>query len=441
MSARMDKKTILKGVWWVNGKEHNKFAGILTYGRGYVPTLEIFQKEFDFVKQSIPDNSIIYGDVFEDSKKIQAVTLLECTPQNSPGILSVGAFYYHQEFVNADCVAIGMQLDDHEIAQVKSPQNIHITCPGLDEYILENAIDHIWKENIPKGRAYHINDLDRIVYAQPEPIEIEIDIGTIAILLGPSIKGRSISSRYSIHICLEKPTQEAEVNSLIYVQLLTFLSIMTGRREYIERHSITISSDQTGYGSLNLELNYGHIAHSTNETKYNMLQGLLIGKEENLRKSATLFPKWRENFAFVNDLAFHYLRMVDEPTKANLLQVFPYIEEYSIDRCNGKGKTFDALKIVIESLTKHFNQNEIYCRHFPTDKTEHIAKQLANFRNKNQHRKNTEESTFSLHKVYAYINVILRLIFLKEMEYSYKDIDSEINHWRSWRQIDTEIEQ
>lgn len=431
-----DDQKILKGMWWIKGNEDKKFTGILTYGDGYVPTLEIFPKEYEFDKQLVPNGSTVYGDVFGESQKIQAVTLLECTSQNSFGSLDVGAFIYKQEFVYADCVAIGMLLDDDEIAQVQSPLNIYLTCPGLDEYSLAHTIDHIWKDNIPKGRAYRINDIDKIVYTQPEPITIEIDIGTITISLGPSGASRKLSTRYLIEINLENPTPQAEINSLIYSQLLSFLSIMTGRSQYIKRHSITISSNQTSSGSLNIELNYGHIAHSTQETKHNMLQSILIGSEENMRKFATLFPKWRENFAFVKDLAFHYLQMVEQPTETNILQAFPYIEEYSIDRCNGKGKTFDALKSVIESLTKAFYQNKIYCQHFPTDKTEHIAKQLSNFRNNNQHRKNTEESTFSTHKVYAYINVILRLIFLKEMEYSYEDIDSEIGHWTFWRQID-----
>ncbi len=431
----MDTQTILKGMWWIRGNENKKFAGILTYGGGYVPTLEIFLKDFDFRKQSVPDNCIIYGDVFEESKKIQAVTLLGCTPQNRSGTYPVGAYIYKQEFIRVDCVAIGMLLNDDEITQVQSPQNIYLTCPGLNEYSLADFVDYVLKDNIPEGGGWYLTDLDRIEYYQPDPITIEIDIGTITISLVPSSAGGDISSRYSIQISLDNPTPEAEVNSLVYSQLLSFLSIITGRREYIERHSITINSKQIRSGSLSLELNYGHITRLTNETKNDMLQTLLIGREENMRKFATLFPKWRENFEFVKDLAFHFLQMIDQPTKANLLQAFPYIEEYSIDRCNGKGKTFDALKSLIESLTKAFYQNKIYCQHFPTDKTEHIAKQLSNFRNNNQHRKNTEESTFSLHEVYAYINVILRLIFLKEMEYSYEDVDSEIGHWTFWRLI------
>ena len=70
MSGRMDKKTILRGMWWVKGNENDKFTGILTYGGGYVPTLEIFPKEYDWDKQKVPNNSTIYGDVFGESKKI-----------------------------------------------------------------------------------------------------------------------------------------------------------------------------------------------------------------------------------------------------------------------------------------------------------------------------------------------------------------------------------
>ena len=43
---------------------------------------------------------------------------------------------------------------------------------------------------------------------------------------------------------------------------------------------------------------------------------------------------------------------------------------------------------------------------------------------------------YSLSEVYAYIDVILRSVFLREMEYSYMDIDNEIVHWQSWRRID-----
>ena len=440
MSGRMDKKTILRGMWWVKGNENDKFTGILTYGGGYVPTLEIFPKEYDFDTQKVPNNSTIYGDVFRESKNIQAVTLLECTSQNSLGHFDVGAFIYKQEFVYADCVAIGMLLDDDEIAQVQSPQNVYLTCPGLDQYSAAHAIDYIWKDNIPKGRAYRINDLDKIVYTQPKPIVIEIDIGTITISLGQSSTVRDISSRYLIHISMKNPTPEAEVNSLIYSQLLSFLSLMTGRREYIETHNISINSNQTRSGSLTIELNYGHIAHSTQETKYSILQTLLLGREENMRKFATLFPKWRENFAFVEDLAFHYLQMVNQPTETNILQAFPHIETYVLERLSKKNmkSMSNILSKVIHSNAKYFSYSNVYPQHFPTDRIDHIANQLANFRHKRIHPKSDKECMFSLEEVYAHINVILRSIFLKEMEYSYKDIDSEIGHWRLWRQIDGE---
>ena len=276
-------------MWWVKGNENEKFTGILTYGGGYVPTLEIFPKEYDWDKQKVTDGSTIYGDVFGESKKIQAVTLLECTSQNSLGHFNVGAFIYKQEFVHADCVAIGMLLDDDEIAQVQSPQNIYLTCPGLDEYSMAYAVDYVWKDNNPKGRAYRVSDLDKIEYKQPDPIEIEIDIGTITISLGPSSTGRGISSRYSIHISLKTPTPKAEVNRLIYSQILSFLSIMTGRREYIESHTVAINSNQTSSGSLTLELNYGHNTLPTQETKSSILQTLLVGREENMKSSHLFF--------------------------------------------------------------------------------------------------------------------------------------------------------
>lgn len=438
MIGRSNKQTELQGMWWIKGKKDNKFTGILTYGGGHVPTLEIFLKDFDFRKQSVPDTCTIYGDVFGESTKIQAVTLLECTPQNGLGMFTVGAYIYKQEFLRVDCVAIGMLLNDDEIAQVKSPQNIHLTCAGLDEYSFAQAIEYVWKDNIPEGQAYRNSDLERIEFNHPEPIAIEIDIGTITISLGSSSGGRDLSSRYSIHISMENPRPEAEINALIYSQLLTFLSIMTGRIEYIERHSITINSKQTRSGSLDLELNYGHLAHSTNETKYDMLQTLLLGREENMRKFATLFPKWRENFENVKDMVFHYLQMVDEPHEANLLQAFPHIENYVLERLLKKPKKGmpGILSEVIHSIADHFSCSNVYSQHFPADQREHIANQLANFRHKRIHPKSNKECDFSFNKVYAYIEVILRLIFLKEMEFSYENIDNEINHWRLWRVID-----
>ena len=425
-------------MWWVKGNENEKFTGILTYGGGYVPTLEIFPKEYDWDKQKVTDGSTIYGDVFGESKKIQAVTLLECTSQNSLGHFNVGAFIYKQEFVHADCVAIGMLLDDDEIAQVQSPQNIYLTCPGLDEYSMAYAVDYVWKDNNPKGRAYRVSDLDKIEYKQPDPIEIEIDIGTITISLGPSSTGRGISSRYSIHISLKTPTPKAEVNRLIYSQILSFLSIMTGRREYIESHTVAINSNQTSSGSLTLELNYGHNTLPTQETKSSILQTLLVGREENMKKFASLFPKWRENFEFVKDLALHYVEMVEEATETNILRTFTYIERYVLERLLNKNKKGMAgiLDKVINSNANYFQSSNAYAKHFPADQREYIAGQLANFRNKHIHSKSKEECMYSLSEVYAYIDVILRSVFLREMEYSYMDIDNEIVHWQSWRRID-----
>ncbi|MCY3915449.1 MAG: hypothetical protein OXG49_05495 [Chloroflexi bacterium] len=433
----MDKKTILKGMWWIKGNEKDKFAGILTYGGGYVPTLEIFPKEFEWDKQKVPNNSTIYGDVFVESKKIQAVTLLECTSENSIGSLDVGAFIYKQEFVYARCVAIGMLLDDDEIAQVQSPQNIYLTCPGLDEYSMAHSVDYVWKDNIPKGRAYHINDLEKIIYTPPEPIEIEIDIGTITITLGPSSTSRNLSTEYLIHIGLANPTQQAEVNSLIYSQFLTFLSIMTGRREHIRTHNVSIDSEQTRSGSLSLELNYGQTAYSTQATKHSIRESLLIGREENMRKFATLFPKWRMNFEFVGDLAFQYLKMLDHPTKDNILRAFSYIEAYALERLFQKDDAdmYSILKKIIKSNATYFQSSNIYAQHFPAERRHHTASQLGHFRHKSTHPKSDKECVFSLEEVYAYIDVILRSTFLKEMEYSFADTDNVIGHWQSWHRI------
>ena len=302
---------------------------------------------------------------------------------------------------------------------------------------MAHTIDYIWKDNIPKGRAYRTNDLDKIVHTQPEPVIIEIDIGTITISLGGSSTARDISLRYLIDISLENPTPQAEVNTLIYSQLLSFLSIMTGRREHIETHTITINSNQTRSGSLSIELNYGHIAHSTQDTKYSILQRLLLGGEANMRKFATLFPKWRENFAFVKDLAFHYLQMVDQPTETNILQTFSHVETYVLKRILEKNKKGmpGILSEFIKCIADHFSGSVVYSQHFPADQIEHLADQLANFRHKRIHPRSNKECVFSLGKVYAYIDLLLRSVFLLEMEYSYEDIEREIRHWQSWHQI------
>ena len=438
MSSRMDKKTTVKGMWWVKGNENQKFTGILTYGDGYAPTLEIFPKVYDFGKQLVPNNSTVYGDVFGESKKLQAVTLLECTSENSLGMLTVGAFMYKQEFVYADCVAIGMLLDDDEIAQVNSPQQIFFTCPGLDEFGPAYTVDYVWKDNLPNDRPYRINDLAKTVFIKPEPIVIEIDIGTITISLGGSSSARGLTSQYLIEISLNHPTPAPEVNSLIYSQLLSFISIMTGRSEYIATHNLTINSNQTRSGSLNIELKYGHRAHSKQETEYSVLQKLLLGSEENMRKFATLFPKWRENFPFVKDLAFHYLWMVDQPNIINILQAFPHIETYVLERLlrkNKKGMS-GILSEVIHCIAGYFSCSKLYSQHLLADQRDHIAAQLMNFRHKQQHSKSREESIFSLEEVYAYIDVLLRSVFLIEMEYPHEDIDTAIGHWQSWHQID-----
>lgn len=213
---------------------------------------------------------------------------------------------------------------------------------------------------------------------------------------------------------------------------------MTGRREYIETHNIDINSNQTRSGSLSLELSYGHVAHWTRKARYTILQTLLLGREENMRKFATLFPKWRENFTFVKDLAFHYLEMVDQSTETNILQAFPHIETYVLERLSMKNmkSMSDILSKVIHSNADHFQCSNVYAQHFPTDRRDLIANQLANFRHKRIHPKSDKECLFSIEEVYAYINVILRSIFLKEMEYSYKDIDEGIGHWELWHRID-----
>ena len=434
----MEKKTTLKGMWWVKENEVDKFVGILTYGGGFRPTLEIFPKDFEFDAPKVPDGSTLYGDVFGDSRKVQAVTLLKCKSQNNWGSLEVGAYIYKQEFVYADCVAIGLLLNDDEITQVQSPQEIYLTCPGLDEYSMVRTVEYVWKENIPKDRAYRVSDLDKIVYTQPESIVIQIDIGTITIHLGRSSTTRDLSSHYGIHINLSKPTPMGEVNSLIYSEILSFLSVMTGQKEYIRTHNITINSKQTNNDTLSIELNYGHFAHSTRETEYSILQALMLGREENLRKFVTLFPKWRENFAFVKYLAFYYMQMAEPPTKTNLLQAFPHIERYALDRLKKKGNLACHLNEVIHSIAEYFSFSSVFCQHFPCDRRCQIASHIANFRNNLIHPRSKKECKYSIEEVYAYIAIIMRAIFLKEMEYTYKDLDKQIEHWQSWRQLEVD---
>ena len=434
----MEKKTTLKGMWWVKGNEDDKFVGILTYASGYIPTLEIYPKHFEFDAQKVSNGSTLYGDVFGDSRKIQAITLLGCTSQHSWGTLDVGAFLYKQEYVYADCVAIGMLLYDDEIAQVQSPKNIYLTCPGLDEYSAVQTLDYVWKDNIPSGKAYRINDLDKIVFTPPDPIEIKVDIGTITISLGPSSNFRDLTSRYSIHICLKKPTPEAEVNKLIYEQLLSFLSIMTGRREYIDSHHITITSDQTRTGSLGLDLSYGHINHSKDEAKFNVLHTLLLGRD--LNSFVDLFPMWRMNFEFVKDLAFHYMEMIEQPNQVLLLRAFSIIEHYVLERLTKRNsqRTFGVFQKFINVNVDYFQDSELVPRYFPADQRDHIACQLTKFRNKSIHPKSNKESIFSFNKVYAYIFVLLRLNFLREMECPCEVLDRETKHWSLWRQLEVD---
>ena len=132
--------------------------------------------------------------------------------------------------------------------------------------------------------------------------------------------------------------------------------------------------------------------------------------------------------------------MVNQPTETNILQAFPHIETYVLERLSKKNmkSMSNILSKVIHSNAKYFLYSNVYPQHFPTDRIDHIANQLANFRHKRIHPKSDKECMLSLEEVYAHINVILRSIFLKEMEYSYKDIDSEIGHWRLWRMIDGE---
>lgn len=438
MPRSINKQTVRKGMWWIKGKETKKFAGILTYGDGYLPILEIFPKEYEFMKQLVPDGSTVYGDVFLDSKKLEAVTLLDCSSRNSPGRLTVGAYIYKQEFVYANCAAIGLLLDDSEIAQLKSPQRIFLTCPGLDDYSMANAIEYVWKGNIPQDRVYRTSDLDRIVFTQPEPIEIDIDIGKISISLGASSTARDLSSRYSIHIILEEPVPETEANALIYSQFLTFVSIMTGRLEYFSSHSVEISTDKVGTKEFGIDLNYGHPSHEAREPLASMFHTLLLGTPANMRKFASLFPIWRENFAFVEEMAFHYLRMVDYSTETNLLQTFSLIEKYALDRLlekHTKGMQ-GILEEVIKSNAAHYHSSEVHARHFPAHRKAHLAEQLANYRHNCIHPKSNKECRLTTDQVYAYVEAILRSVFLREMGYAFGDVDKAINHWWCWRDIE-----
>lgn len=442
----MRKQKILKGMWWVKGSEDNKFTGILTYGGGYVPTLEIFPKEFDWDKQLVPNDSIVYGDVFweapkaNNSMKLQAVTLLGCTSRNSLGNFEIGEFIYKQEFVRVDCVAIGMQLNDDGIEQLQFPQDIFLTCPGLDKYSAAHALKYVWKDDIQDGRAYRTSDLQEIIYTPIEPVVIDIDIGTIEISVFPSSSNRDISSQYSIGIKLNNPTPKDDVNSQIYDQLLTFISIMTGRGEYFDTHSVSISSNQTRLDWLSVDVNYGHITYSMREEDHSILDNLLIVGD--MSNFITLFPKWRKNFSFVKDLAFHYIRMIDYRFTSDMMQTFPQIETYLLNRkhsdkesaITGVGNTSTNMTTIINYVANYFSASDRYLEHFPKAQRKSIATQLANFRNKNQHSK-SKISEYSSSAVYAYLDVLLRSVFLIEMEYPSENVDRGTDHWRSWRGI------
>lgn len=446
MSGKMNKKSVLKGIWWVKGNEQNKFTGILTYGDGYVPTLEIFRKEYDWDKLLVPNNSIVYGDVFweapeaNNSRKLQAVTLLGCKSRNNAGHFDIGEFIYKQEFVRVECVAIGMQLNDDGIEQLQFPQDIYLTCPGLDKYSVAHALKYAWKDDIQDGRAYRTSDLKEIIYTPIEPIVIDISIGTIEISVFPSSSDRDLSSQYSIRIKLNDPTRKDDVNSLIYDQLLSFISIMTGRGEYFDTHSISISSNQTRLDPLIIDVNYGHKTYSMREEDHSMLDNLLIGRD--MSNFITLFPNWRKNFSFVKDLAFHYIRMIDYRLTSDMMQTFPQIETYLLNKKHsdeessiiGVGKTSKNMDTIVNYVANYFSASDRYLEHFPKAQRESIATQLANFRNKNQHSK-SKISEYSSSEVYAYLEVLLRSVFLIEMEYPSENVDGGTGHWRSWRGI------
>ena len=389
----------------------------------------------------MPHGATMYGEVFGHNKKLEAVTLLDCTSRHSQGHFSVGAYIYWQAFVDADCVALGILLDDEEIAQVQSPQTVYLTCPGLDEYGVSNYRPReFWKEGAPTGRrgAYRIDDLEKSIFTQPAPIVIEIDIGSITILL-VRLENNTTTMRYSIEILLNEPVSKDEVNRLIYYQFLTFISIMAGRRDCIATHNIVISSSQTRDGQLSTKVNYGYVTRSTYAREYDIRNTLLMGSDANIRMFTKLFPKWRENFAFVEDLAFHYLEMVDHATEANILQAFAYIEDYVLKRLlekNKKGIT-GIFEEVMRVNGDYFLCSNRYAQHFASDRLPYIAEQLNNFRNSRVHLKSSKDCEYSLEEVYAYINVTMRTIFLREMEYP-KELAIGDHWWPLWRHIERE---
>ena len=428
----------LSGMWWVKGNEQAKFTGRLKYAGGYKPILEIYLMEYEgFGGRSVPDDCVIYGEVFEETQFVQAVTLLGCTAQDKGGIITVQPFLYKLQRISVECASIGMLLNDEEIAQVTCPQNVYLTCPGLDEYSSAHVLERVWKENIPEGRPYFIDDLDRIVYTQPDPITIDFDVGSIAMSLGVSSLGRNLTTQYLIHISLAQAMTETAVNTLIFAEFLSFLSLMTGRREYVKKHSVSVNSSRTGTDSLSIELSYGYSDHSAQEREYTMMQTLLIGREENLRKFSTLFPKWRENFKYIKSMANHYTQMLEHGTEANLLQAFPIIEDYVLERLLNKNKTGmpGILKAAIDSVAENYPDSNVYLQYFAPKRRKQVANQLANYRHKRIHPKSTKICKYSFTEVYTYIEVILRSILMIEMEFPTQDIDTAIGHWPHWHRL------
>ena len=263
----------------------NKVFCRLSYAGGYKPILEIYLGDYDFrVARSVPDNCTIYGEVFGEAKFVRPVTQLGCTAHDQSGIFTVQPFLYKQQLIQVECVAIGMLLDDEEMSQITSPSDVYLTCPGLDEYSGVHTIERVFRNDIPSDRPYRIDDIEKLVFTQPKPIKIYIDIATITVSLGQSISARDITSSYLIHISLEQSVTQAEVNTLIYFQFLSFLSLIVGRREFIERHTVSVNSSRASTDSLPVELSYGHGAQSTQVSEYSIQDSILIGNTETMEK-------------------------------------------------------------------------------------------------------------------------------------------------------------
>ncbi len=438
----MINSTVMEGVWWVKGKEDDKFVGILSYAEGYKPVLEIFAKKREHGTQKFPIGSVIYGDVIKqkDSSskhtKVLAVTLLGCSSQISPGFQEVGAYIYNHEHVYVDCVVIGMLLNEDEIQQVMHPQRIFLECPNLDEYSDQNTAEIIWKDEAPTGenKVYLVMDTKEVIVRQPDPIVIQLDVGVITIILAQIPSQRGVKSTYTIQIELDDPMPEEECNTLIYNQLLSFISVLSGTKATYSNHSISIISNQTRSKRLSLVLHYGH-RFSDMPNVIDKSKLLIWGHEDNLEKMPLLFSNWRKNYQSIEPLISPYMRILEDTRwiyNDHLLDSIKMIEEYAIRK---NIVSVDTDKTDIErrfiAVMSYIQQGGL--SYFQDAHISKIANQIRIFRNKGSHARNRETLLYSTQEIYGTLVLIVRSLFLIEM--GFPNINVAYDNWLDLRQL------